>query len=96
MSGGRPVALLTPGFAAAHGSFVVRFAGRRSFGVTIVITAPGGRRLWQTSREEHPGPASLRVALPKADTRHGRFVVLTARFTVGGRSITLRAVIRFR
>jgi hypothetical protein len=91
----RPVAFLTPGTASAHHAFVLRFAGQRSFSVTLVLTTPSGRRLWQVSRHLRAGPASVLVALPKADTGRGKLVLIAAHFTVGSRHITVRGVVRF-
>lgn len=95
VSAAHPAVFLAPGKAAAHHAFTLRFAARRSFSVTLVITTPGGRRLWRVSRHLRAGPASVRVTLPMADTGPGQLVLVTAHFTVGSRHITLRGVVRF-
>lgn len=95
VSAAHPAALLTPGKAAAHRAFVLRFAGQRPFSVTFVITTSGGHRLWQVTRHLRAGPASVLVALPKAYTGRGRLVLVTAHFAVGSRHITVRGVVRF-
>lgn len=96
VSAAHPAAFLAPGTAAAHHAFVLRFAGQRSFSVTLVITTPSGRRLWHVSRHLRAGRASVLVALPKADTGRGKLVLVAAQFTVGSRHITVRGVVRFR
>lgn len=96
VSASRPVALVVPSAVARYHSFTLSFAGRQRFSVDLGVATPSGHRLWHSTRHLHAGRWTVRVRLPRAAAGRGKTVLVTARFALGIKRITLRGAVRFR